>query len=60
MLARGTSPSAARRAAAPGRLHLQNLSTLLLGPLLGVELGFKLLDLGIDPGPPLPELSRFA
>ncbi len=38
-----------------GRLDLQDISTPLRGPHLGVELGFKLLDLGIYPGPPLTE-----
>ena len=42
-------------APATGRLDLQDLGTLLPGPLLGVELGLKLLNLFIDPGPLLPE-----
>jgi len=39
---------------APGRLDLQDIGTPLREPLLGVKLGFRLLDLDIDPGPPLP------
>ena len=42
------------RAPAPGRLDLQDLAALLPRPLLGIELSFKLINLGIDPGPLLP------
>lgn len=42
-------------AAASGRLHLQDLGALLPVPLQDTEQGFKLFNLGIDPGPLLPE-----